>query len=484
MLRGMGLHGAVKWLVGASLVLGACGDDSSGEDTEGADTESSTGTVTTMTTMTPDDTTGSMDSTGQDSTGSDGSSGGSTDTGDTTSGSESTGDDTTTGGVVPADCTDPAEAEFAGSMRSMDILFVVDNSGTMGPVQARLAAAMGSFAARLDNEGVDFRIAVTTSDTGNPWCAGTTPEAGRYVASSCRSRAAEFVSGVGVDVTDEACLEVCVHDDIALSPTTTANDPDAVVRPWIERIGDTTNLPDGVTPGEALACLLPQGIAGCGFERTLESMHRGILRATVDAEDEYDFFRDGADSLIIVVTDEVDCSHDSQYETIFLPEGDRVFWSDPKAFSPTSAVCWNAGVECTGDSPYDECHVQNYDTLGNPGVADGNAVLFAMSRFSDGFAALDAANGSGSVRMALIAGVPDDYPDGGELTYADSKDADFQNSFGIGAGCDDGEIVGLPPVRMRELAESLASPGMPNVFSVCSENYCDELERVVDDLVQ
>lgn len=481
MLRSMGLHGAVKWLVGASLVLIACGDDTPGDDTEGADTGTSTGMNTTMM---PDDTTGMMASTGEDSTGSKGSSGGSTDTGDTTGGSDSTGDDTTTGGVVPPDCTDPAEAEFAGSMRSMDILFVVDNSGTMGLAQARLAAAMDSFAARLDNEGVDFRIAVTTTDIGNPWCSGTTPEGGRFVATSCRSRAADFVSGLGDDVTDEACLDVCVHDDIALTPTTTANDPNAVVRPWIERIGDTTNLPEGVTPAEALSCLVPQGIAGCGFERTLESMYRGILRATMDTEEEFDFFRDGADSLIVIVTDEVDCSHDTQYETIFLPDGDRVFWSDPTSPAPTSAVCWNAGVECTGSSPYDECHSQNYDAIGNPGVADGDAVLYALSRYGNGFATLDAANGSGSVRMALIAGVPDDYPDGGEITYADSMDDAFQNSFGIGPGCDDGQVVGIPPVRMRELADSVASPGMPNVFSICSADYCDELERAVDDLVQ
>ena len=42
------------------------------------------------------------------------------------------------------------------------------------------------------------------------------------------------------------------------------------------------------------------------------------------------------------VTDEVDCSFDWDYEDIFLEAGGKVFWSDPNAAFPTSAVCWTA----------------------------------------------------------------------------------------------------------------------------------------------
>ena len=71
------------------------------------------------------------------------------------------------------------------------------------------------------------------------------------VATSCRSRLDDFVFAGMVDVTNEACLDVCVHDSIAIQPTTTALDPVAAPRPWIERIGGATNLPPGVTPTEA-----------------------------------------------------------------------------------------------------------------------------------------------------------------------------------------------------------------------------------------
>ncbi|MEM6992898.1 MAG: hypothetical protein AAF721_20450, partial [Myxococcota bacterium] len=110
---------------------------------------------------------GGGSSDGADSTGGDGSTGMLQDTGDDTEG--------TTGGAL-GDCTDPAEASYRGTLGALDVLFVVDNSATMGEPQGRLAASMDSFVARLDNEGLDYRIAVTTTDVGNPWCSGTTPE--------------------------------------------------------------------------------------------------------------------------------------------------------------------------------------------------------------------------------------------------------------------------------------------------------------------
>jgi hypothetical protein len=77
---------------------------------------------------------------------------------------------------------------YPGPMGAVDVLLVVDNSGTMGPGQIALTQAMDSLVARLDNEGLDYRIAVTTTDVGNPWCGTTSPEAGNFVASSCRAR--------------------------------------------------------------------------------------------------------------------------------------------------------------------------------------------------------------------------------------------------------------------------------------------------------
>ncbi len=53
------------------------------------------------------------------------------------------------------------------SVRKVDILWVIDSSGSMGPKQARLAANFDGFMQQLVNANppIDFHIAVTTTDT-------------------------------------------------------------------------------------------------------------------------------------------------------------------------------------------------------------------------------------------------------------------------------------------------------------------------------
>ena len=58
-----------------------------------------------------------------------------------------------------------------------DILFVIDNSESMGAAQGRLAAAMPAFLDVLDDPDypINYRIAVTTTDTRTPKASETPP---------------------------------------------------------------------------------------------------------------------------------------------------------------------------------------------------------------------------------------------------------------------------------------------------------------------
>src|SRR5205085_9381823 len=47
----------------------------------------------------------------------------------------------------------------------IDILWVVDNSGSMNPYQTNLTNNFSSFINNFQNKGYDFHISVTTSDT-------------------------------------------------------------------------------------------------------------------------------------------------------------------------------------------------------------------------------------------------------------------------------------------------------------------------------
>ena len=114
-------------------------------------------------------------------------------------------------------------------LRSVDILFVVDNSGSMAAEQANLAANLAPMIALLEQEEVsaDYRIAVTTTDVSDGACSSSGPEDGNFVASSCLSRLEQFVTVPGYlpeeDAREAACTSLCPEglEDLRLLPTAT-----------------------------------------------------------------------------------------------------------------------------------------------------------------------------------------------------------------------------------------------------------------------
>jgi len=370
---------------------------------------------------------------------------------------------------------------------AVDILVVVDNSGSMAEAQAALAQAMDALVGLLTcDAGVDFRVGFTTTDMGNPMCSGTTPEGGKLRLSSCRVRASEFVytgTQPPTDVFDQTCGDVCVYDDLGVVPTVTDEDPQPAQRPWIELRNGAANV--SVPLADALACAAPQGIDGCGFESPLEAMARAIEQANDPSSSNYGFLRDDAALVVIIVTDEADCSARPSAAEIFDGEGSKVFWSDPGVLFPTSAVCWNAGVSCTGGPGfYDTCDPVNKDASGTEGVLDDNAVLFPLARYVE---ALQAIRDAGRpVAVQFITGVPPGYAVPGDITYQDASDPTYQDQFGIGPGCSSPDGEGVPPVRLRDVAEAMrVSPAEPPLSSVCAPStYATAIRRAVGSVAE
>lgn len=83
-----------------------------------------------------------------------------------------------------------AEAETV--TRPVDIVWVVDSSGSMGNEAARVQAGMNAFAAELDASGVDVRVVVITAEgfVVVPAPLGTDPARYRFVGRSVSSSAA------------------------------------------------------------------------------------------------------------------------------------------------------------------------------------------------------------------------------------------------------------------------------------------------------
>ncbi len=393
-----------------------------------------------------------------------------------------------------------AEGIFIAVNRDVDILFVIDNSGSMGEEQANLSENIGSFLEVLESDEVkaNYRLGITTTDDSNYWCKGagvSDAESGQFVLSSCRSRLGDFYfSGDDTDA-EAACTDFCELDSIEIQPTTTHDDPTPSRRPWVERTEGATNLPAGVSSTQALQCFTPQGINGCGFESHLESMWKALRLAEQVGQSQSGFLRDNAVLSIVFVSDEADCSFNRDLQnTVFGEEGvgNQVFWSLPDVQqSPTSAVCWNAGVSCDFGLSSEQCTAVNLDVDGNETENEDAASLYPLSKYTSFVQTIEAdkktQNPGQEVMVSAIVGVPENYPELQQLNYAPGADAtnpdSFQARFGIGQGCSSQVAEAVPPVRLKEFAEQfLVGDNDTNLFSVCSTNYGSALGAIAESI--
>jgi hypothetical protein len=376
--------------------------------------------------------------------------------------------------------------------KKVDVLLVIDNSGSMGEEQANLAANFAPFIDTLEAVGADYRIAITTTDIGGPGSNCTAPTGGELQLSSCLDRPATFEFN-GESQYEAACVSQCELGDAELAILPTSIDPSGPLeaRPWIESYNGVGNLPDEVEPLEAFQCFAPQGISGCGWESPLEAVARALGNTEDPTQPEYGFLRPDALLAILIVTDEVDCSYNPDLQAALF-ESDT--FKDESTTQVTSAVCWNAGVTCTGDSPYADCVATDLDANAQPTTDPTQMVLQPVSRYVSLLEGIAAQKVEGrEVIVSVIAGVPSGYNTGEvEQMFADSEDPVFQSNFGIGAGCEnvvDGVVQqAVPPVRLETFASAFMSPALPegarNLYSVCDADYSPAIEDIVASIEQ
>ncbi len=382
--------------------------------------------------------------------------------------------------------------------RDVDVLFVIDNSGSMAEEQGLLAKNFQAFIGELDLVDANYRVGIVTTDNGNPRDPKAVFDAGDLRLSSCLGRVedGEFVYN-DLDAAF-ACTDHCALTDAQLEirPTSadSSDDPDKEVAPrsWLERLYGETNLGGGVSIAEAFQCYGPQGVNGAGFESPLESMYGALAKSEDRDSGNYGFLRDNAHLAVVFITDEVDCSFNPDFTEIF--RDNTTFWSDPDGPIPTSAVCWNAGTKCEGPGPvYEGCEPADYDSMGQPTTSGDEAVLFPIDRYVDLLDGIRENKRDGTkVMVAALAGVPQGFADGAApIPYADAADDAEQDEFGIGAGCsfnlDDADpsndSVARPPVRLRELAEAFPIEPMsehPGLYSICQDDYTPALRDIAE----
>ena len=402
-----------------------------------------------------------------------------------------------------------------GCTDKIDLLFVIDNSGTMAVEQENLARNFPLLVRQLENltdsmgnpVEPDVQIMVTTSDFGNPLCTpfqpdGYTPARGAPISTACTDRLDRF-TGLGTmpDVVPEACTDVCTSGAAPMGQpfvafnSTGDNIPDDIMPADIDGDGE-----DDSPVAQALACIGPQGIDGCGYESPLENMLQALNPDAPWNMGADRFLRPDALLAIAIVTDEADCS----VQDFTIMEDEMYQEIDPATMSKasSSAICWNAGVSCEGpdaSGEYNNC------------VSTQTNALQPTSRYTDYLINQLRENQKKEVVMLGILGVPEvtahneDAPfepvAGGvfDLVYRDWIDGVFpggdiipsedaagvtaaqkQFDFGVGPGCTGEDPPGtftgqaIPPVRIKEVCESLnIGEGEDMEVRCCIESICD-----------
>lgn len=310
---------------------------------------------------------------------------------------------------------------------STDILFVIDDSGSMAEEQAKVVERLGAFVTGLSRGPVahDFQFGViTTSVFQNArLCGEPTAELLAFPEASGRLQLGKTVRGA---LETESDRKILSHDD-----------PELV---------DQASL------------LLGQGTSGSGQEMALEAMRRALSEPLVstplDAEPpgNLGFLRPGARLLVVIVTDEDDCSDTT---------GTAV------AVEPTCGPPCTSDAECGGEGHY--CVPDPENRTGRRCVTnacetpEGRAALEPVESYVSFLRGLDDGTGWGRPREVFVAAIAPVSADGARLPERCSNGVD--EAYGAG-------------VRYRALVDALGERAF--LSSICEEDYGAALTGIAE----
>lgn len=106
---------------------------------------------------------------------------------------------------------------FVQESAPVDVLWVIDNSGSMGQEQARVAAAISAFFDWFTTLNLDYHMGVITTDIVNPLYSGSLVGTPSYIDTTTVNAAAELAEAIAVgteDMGDESGLRAV---ELALS---------------------------------------------------------------------------------------------------------------------------------------------------------------------------------------------------------------------------------------------------------------------------
>jgi hypothetical protein len=311
-------------------------------------------------------------------------------------------------------------------IRNVDILFVIDNSGSMREEQMNLAQNFPAFMDELRKiDGADLQIAVTSTDLGGGAMTART---------TCPTVGGD--RGVFCGVRGKDCRACGLGQGSFL--TYRGN-------------GTQTNFTGDI--GAAFSCMASLGTAGCSFEHSLEAIRRSLA-----APENRGFVRAGSYLAIIIITDEDDCSAASN-STVFATDDVSQEWS---------LRCALNGHVCSGKAlprseavsvPLSDCRAA--DSGGLVPIADIVKAVVDVKK---------------DPRYVIVSGIFG-WPMPGTEPAARYNIARAQGSgrFTLQPICSSANGSATPALRVKNFVDSF---NQSSVFSICQNNFREAMQKI------
>ena len=330
--------------------------------------------------------------------------------------------------------TGEAQNEFLLSgERKLDLLFVIDNSGSMEGEQQSLARnfpLMAERLGRIDGGLPNLHLAVVSTDLG-----------------------------AGVQGVDSDCTGVGDNGEFQNSPPA----------------GESCEVPDGAyiidegaqadgkrnykgDLGDVFSCMARLGAEGCRFEQSLEAMRRALDGTN---SKNAGFLRDDAVLAVVILTDEDDCSAS---DTGVFDPGQTAL--DSTLGPPHSFRCFEFGVVCDDDSPRtvglrQQCRPR-----------EDSPYMEKVAAYTDFLKGL-----KGAQERLFVAGIIGPSTPV-EVRLRGEGDGRF---YDIAPSCSDGDDQARPPIRLESFFKSFTNR---QVASVCDDDLSVALKQIADALAE
>ncbi len=380
----------------------------------------------------------------------------------------------------------------------VDMLFMVDNSGSMANKQVKLTQLLPRLVNVLTSgdrywgqtppAGItdkqryftavkSLNLAVVDTNMGGVPDDGL-PEGSGVALDSCRGLGDDGVFQTSTDVAVQGITAAYNNEfpgrkkgDVVLPPDPTCADIGAT--PPYQNYDASMTHPTADELSKSFGCVARVGVRGCPFEQSLEAPWKAVAPYNGKGDlfkflngskghggtddDQGSFVRDDAILAIMDVTDEEDCS--------ITPDGTLLNSSSDEATAMFGSID-EINMRCYSEDP------------------EQNGLVWPTDRYVQGFKSLKPDNPD-LVIFAAIVGIPLDATDQDEDTILARPEMQYAENPNLAGfpmtSCtnpSDANEVAYPPRRLVRVAKGFEPNAV--VYSICSVDFAPALDKLIE----